>query len=430
MLRHSLVLASVAFVALALPARSDSAVPGFTLAARANPVFGSTSCLLPGGDLVTFDGQHVERWTITGTHVATLATLPSSAWWSFVTPTPDGSTVYFGESSNQGIYRAATDGSGWAWMNTVTNAYAATVAATGDLYLTAQPYGSGLGTYVVRLDTAPPYSWTAIGNVSGASGPLAFDPAGNLYYATQDTVYPANPGSTDVLRWSAAQVAAGGFSELDATLFAADFDGGAALAFDAKGGDLLLAECNDGLFEYSVVRVSQDKAHSQVLASAGRWITSLTLLERGSPATLDAYQPSTGTNLVYATTDFWSVDDLVTLAPARPVLSASGAGTTGTGPVTLTLSGGVPNGTLFLFFCSLSDYSPTESVYNFGGFKLFTGLTLAKSRRVQFLLPTDANGNGALTIWNPGSLQGLYAFQALVGKPSGAFVGASTSALF
>lgn len=74
----------------------------------------------------------------------------------------------------------------------------------GDLFLTGAP---GFGTshvYQTSLDAAgnlaadPPAD---LGETIGASGPLAFDPAGNLYYAP-------GYGATQVYRWTAAEVAA------------------------------------------------------------------------------------------------------------------------------------------------------------------------------------------------------------------------------
>ncbi|MCK6446229.1 MAG: hypothetical protein L6Q99_07545 [Planctomycetes bacterium] len=426
-----MLLASSAFLGIASLAAADSSAPGYALGAPlAKPAFGAAHCFLANGDQVTFDGLSVERWTSTGSFVATLATLPAQTWSNFVAPTADGSTVYFSESSNHGVYRASTDGSGWAALGTVLLAYDGEVGPDGQLYLSAQPFGSGPATHVVRFQTSAPFTWTSIGSVPGASGPLTFDATGRLYYATQDTVYPAAPGSTDVLRWSATQVAAGGLDLSNATLFGADFDGGSALDFDDKSGELLIAETNDGVPLYRVATVKATKAASPTVVSAGQWISSVQLVEQGGAATFDPYQPNDGTALVYSTTDWWSFDELRRVVPARPVLTASGAGTSGQGPVTMTVTGGVPNGTLFLFFCPVSAYSPIESVYNLPAFLFFTGLTPNQVRRVPFLLPTDANGTGSFTFWNPGDLQGQYAFQALVGGATGAFVGASTAALF
>ncbi|MBI5431960.1 MAG: hypothetical protein HZA52_03910 [Planctomycetes bacterium] len=428
--RFSALLASASLSLFVTSAHADTPTPGFSLSAQPSPVFGSTSCVLAGGDVVTFDGSTVERWTSTGNYVSTLALLPGATWASFVTPTVDGSTVFFAESSNHGVYQARTDGSGWSQLTTLQLAYDAEVGADGSLYASAMPFGFGYDTDLVRLETVAPFTWTSIGVIPGASGPLTFDGGGNLYYATQDTAFPAGAGTTDILRWTAAQVALGGLTDVNATLVGADFDGGAAMDFDEKGGELLLAEANYGLNEYRIVRVVQDKANSPVLVDAGQWISTLQVIEQGSAATLDAYQPSSGTKLVYATTDFGTFNDLVTLTPKRPVLAASGSGTSGQGPVTLTVTGGVPNGTTFLFFCPQSAYSPTESVYNLPAFKFFTGLPPSNVRRIPFLLPTDANGTGSFTFWNPGDLQGQYAFQALVGGATGSFVGSTTSTLF
>ncbi|MCE9594995.1 MAG: hypothetical protein K8S98_12470 [Planctomycetes bacterium] len=426
----SVLAASTALALLTSVARAETPAPGFQVAPQANPAFASAVCKLPGGDLVTFDGISVDRWTAAGAFVGNLATLPSFTFPSFLIPRPDGTEVYFAESSNHNIYRAATNGSGSSTIVHLLLAYAADVAPNGDLLVSAQPLGSGSGTDIVRVTLSPTVTATSIGVIPGASGPVALAPNGDLYYATAAASFPAPAGSTDVLKWTAAQVALGGLTDLNATLFGADFDGGGAMDFDPKSGRLFLAETNYGLNENRIVRVLTDKAHSPVLVDSVASIGSVQILEAGGAATLQAYQPSNGTNLFYSTTDFFSVSDIVTLKPKRPVLTATGAGTTGQGAVTLTVTGGVPNGTLFFFFGPQASYALTETAYNLGSFLLFSGFNPTQVRRIQFLLPTDANGTGSFTFWNPGAMQGQFAFQSLVGNAAGAFFGASNGILF
>lgn len=414
-----------------LPLRADTTVPGFRLGTMANPAFGSVTCTLPGGDIVTFDGLSVDRWAPNGTFRMNLGQLGGFTFASFVVPTADGSAVALGESTLNGIYLAQTDGSGLAPVTTVVFNYAAAFAPNGDLYVSAATNGFGFGNDIVRVRFAPP-SAVSIGHVDGPSGPLTVKANGDLCYATQDPNFPPAPGSTDVVLWTAAQIASGTpLSDANATLVGADFDGGAALDVDPATGKLFLAETNFFIGVNRIVQVKTTKALSPALVDATDTIASLEVFNAGGgTASCDAYQPSNGSNVRYGTTDFATVSDLTVLTPKRPTFVATGPGTIGQGAVTLSVQDGVPNGTMFVFFCDQAVYSPVETTYSYPGFLFHTGLPPSQCRRVPFLLPTDANGAGSFTLWNPGDLQGVYAWQCLVGGPGGVFVGSSTSTLF
>src|SRR6185436_9666725 len=122
---------------------------------------------------------------------------------SFVVPTPDGSAVALGESTNNGIFLAQTDGSGLVPVTTVVFNYAAAYAPNGDLYVSAATGGFGNGNDIVRVRFSPP-SAVNIGHVAGPSGPVTVKGNGDLCYATQDPGFPPAPGSTNVVLWSAA----------------------------------------------------------------------------------------------------------------------------------------------------------------------------------------------------------------------------------
>ncbi len=427
--RFSLAVASTLFALVTSSASADTIASGYRLSTAPNPSFGSVVCTLGNGDVVTFDGQSIDRWKLNGTLVLHIGSLPAYGYPSFVLPTPDGASVVVGESLTDGIWLAALDASSLAQIASLHNNYAADFASNGDLIVSASTSGAGLGNFLVRVTLSPPSS-TPIGNVSGPSGPIAFATNGDLYYATQSDIFPQPPGTTDIVRWSAAQVSAGNLTDANASIFATAFDGGAAMDFDPTTGKLYLAETNFGLSENRIVRVQSNKSLSPVIVEGQNSILSVQVINGASGASFDAYQPSDGSNLRYSSTDFFSVSDLITARPQRPTLTASGAGTLGLGPVTLTLTDGVPNGTEFIFFCPQSATSPFETKFSLPNFFFFTGMTPSQIRRIQFLLPTDAQGTGSFTFWNPGTLQGQYAFQSFVGTPTGNFLGSSTTASF
>lgn len=415
-----------------LPAAfADTTVPGMRLGKMANPAFGSATCTLPSGRIVTWDGLSVDLWQANGVFLMNLGSVPSFVFPNFVVSTPDGSAVVLGESTHMDVFLAQTDGSGMTPIANLRFNYAAAFSPAGELYVSAALNGFGFGNDIVRVDLAPPAS-TVVGHVDGPSGPLAFKANGDLYYATQVDTFPPPLGATDVIFWTAAQVAnATPLDNANATLFGTGFDGGASLDFDPATGKLFMAETNFSIALNRIVQVKSTQALSPALVVAAHTINSLEVINTGGgSASCDPYQPSDGSNVRYNTTDFATVSDLGLLRPLRPTLTASGPGTTGVGAVTFTLTDGVPDGTMFLFFCDQSAYSPVESTFNFPGFLFHTGLAISQTRRVPFYIPTDAEGTGTVTFWNAGDLTNAYAYQAFVGTPLATFLGASTSTLF
>jgi len=423
--------AALTLLAFLPSAQADTPAPGYSVQSAPTPAFASPMATLPGGDFVTFDGSTVDRWTAQGAFVGTLGTLPTFVFPSFAIASPSGATVVVGESTNQQIWSVATNGSGMTPLASLTFNYDAAFSPAGDLYVSAATgnFGPGNDVYKVAL---PGGALTPIAHLAGPSGPIAFDAAGTLYYATQWAGgFPPPAGSTDVLAWSAAAVAAGGLDESNATLVCSALDGGASLAVDPSTQKLYVAETNFGLASNLVRRVGSVQADSPIVVDTGALsIYGMQFLAGPSPATFDAFQPGSGVRLVYGATDFFSASQRSIVAPARPQLALSGPGLQGPGTVTLSLSGGVPNGSAYLLYCQQSLLLPGELAYAYPGFLFHTKFFLPRTKRLPFLLPADAQGNSVLHIYNPGGLQGLHAYQFLVGSSSGAFLGSSNSAQF
>lgn len=91
------------------------------------------------------------------------------------------------------------------------------------------------GTSIFRYDTANPTNPVEIAVIGGSSGGLTFDASGNLYYASQNT-------GEGVLKFTAAEVAAGGLTAADGDIVV-DIVGG-SLGFLSDG--TLLAETGSG----------------------------------------------------------------------------------------------------------------------------------------------------------------------------------------
>jgi hypothetical protein len=407
------------------PVRADVPAPGYQLASQPSPAPFAATCTLPGGDIVTFDGLSVDRWTAGGAFVGTLATLPGFTFSSFVIATPDGSAVVFGENSNGDLFIAQSDGSGYAPLVNLTFNYRAAWLPGGDLLVSAATGGFGNGNDLVRVALNPPGA-TFIGHVAGPSGPVAVAADGALYYATQSDIFPTPPGSTDVIRWSAATVQLGNLSAGNAQTVGAGFDGGSALAIDPVGGGVYLGDSNFGLSQYKVRLVGSNPANSPIVVDQGaNFIGNFEFVPGGGPGSFAAWQPHNGVNLKYN-----AGFDQFTVRPLRAVLAVSGPGTTGPGIVTFSVTGGVPNGSMFATACPLPFVNPFETAHQLPTFLWVTAFTLANTRRASTPVPLDANGTGTFQIFNQGNLQGLMAWQFLVGNSSGVFVASTTTVTF
>lgn len=427
--------AQAAFLGLALllgaaPALADTPASGYALATQSSPSPFAATCTLPGGDIVTFDGLSVDRWTPAGQFVGNLATLPGFTFSSFVISTPDGSAVVFGENSNGGIFLAQADGSGYTPLVSLTFNFDADWLPSGDLIVSAATGGFGADNDLVRVTLNPP-SATFIGLVVGPSGPVAVAANGDLYYATQSPQFPPPSGKTDVLRWDAAQVLAGGLTNANATIVGAGFDGGSSLAIDPVGGELYLADTFFSVTQpaYSLRRVGSGPVDSPIVVDAiAGFFGNLEFVDGGaSPGSFAAYQPGDGVHLKYNVGG-----DQVTVRPQRPVLAISGAGTTGVGIVTFTVTGGVPDGIMLATACPSAFVQAGDSAISLPTFLWVTPFTLSQTRRASPSTPVflDANGTGTFQIFNSGSLMGAFGWQFLVGDGASVLLGSTNVSSF
>jgi hypothetical protein len=395
----------------------------------------ATTCSLADGDFVTFDGLSVDRWNSDGSLELHLWTAPAFVYASFVEVTPGGTAVVVGDSGNGStvsgdLHLVQLDGSGATWIASVPYNYDGAFLPSGELIVSAAQGGFGTGNDLVRVSLAPP-SAVVIGHVDGPSGPVAVTRTGDVLYATQASGFPPPVGSTDVVKWSASQLAAGAFlDDANAIVLGTGFDPIGSLAVDGLKGRIYAAENNFTTGSYRVLRVKSTGASSIALAVSDTWISGLRFRSLGGNATFDAYQPDDGLSLVYETTDFWTLNDLVTIAPARPVLSVSGPGVSGVGTVSLAISGGVPNGSALMSYCPQTAILPAEASYPLPKFLHHTPFVLSQTTRFEFLIPLDATGAGQLDLYNPGGLSGLYGWQTLVGNAAGVLIGSTNPVQF
>ena len=214
-MRTSRTLAAAVFcgtLGTALPLRADTPAEGFSLFDEplAPPIaddpfglgfdtFGST-WTLSNGQVVTFDGIEVRRVTAQGLTVGVLATFAAPAFPAFVRVDPSETFALVAESSLGNVYRVALDGGGATLLAGLTFPFDAAFEHAGSAIVSAATCGFGCGNELLRLDTQSGAT-TTVATVSGPSGPVATNPAGDLYYG----LIPATlSGPRSVLRFPAA----------------------------------------------------------------------------------------------------------------------------------------------------------------------------------------------------------------------------------
>lgn len=442
-------LAGLALATLATTALADDPSPGHTLSTGL-PYPGQTSArTLSSGEIVTFDGASIDRWGPDGTHLLNLGTFQPARYGGCFEVAPDESFVLLGETGDVtdplftpsgDLYRVPLDGSGPAVLGPETSAYLNTLVFNYDAafedatnaIVSAAEGGFGAGNDLVRLDTATGQT-SIVAHVSGPSGPLTFDPLGNLWYATQSADFPAPPGATNVVFFPGPLPTTGpALSEANTVVFATGFDGATDLAWESSTSAPLLAENNFATGTNRIYQVGNTPGNSTVLieGSPFSWISGLETELHGDPQTFHPYQPEGGDLVRYLTTDYWSSWDRVEVRPSRPVAAFTGPGATapGIGLLTLQVEGGPPGGDL-IFLAGVGSYL-AEAAYSLPGVAapLFSGMAPAAHVVIPGTFPLDASGAGGVSILHDGSLLGLISAQALLLDHTGATVGTSTGA--
>lgn len=420
-MRLSMLSSACALATLCLPlAAQDLVFPGFAQTAQQPvPAPGSAFATLPSGERVVFDGLTVDLYSAGGAFLANLGSLPGFGFPSFVAISPSATTALVGESSNQALYRVDLGGGGLTFVASVTfNADA--VFVDEDLaVVSAATCGFGCGNDLVKVDVQTG-TVTPLAALPGASGPLALGSNGALFYTTVSGSFPPPPGSSQILRWSAAQVASGAVLGIgDATILASGLNGAASMAVDPVLGGILVAES----VWASTSRIRLFSAGGNLISTvveSDDWLSSVEVRPGGGLGHFFPYQPQDGVYLTYT-----SGGQIRTVRPQRPQASFAQIGSVGE----VTVTGAPAGGGLLVLWQSSSIWNPIESSYLLGafGFQLHTGVAPAALRRLPFYTPVDANGQGVFHYFDPGNLAGTLVFQTLVLDAAGNFVGSSTS---
>jgi hypothetical protein len=411
-------------------ARADTEAPGFALSPLPYPGAGLVTTL-SSGEFLAFDGQVLTRHDASGTLLQTLTTLPNFVFASFLIVDPTETFAVFGESSAQEILKIDLATGAILLTGNLTFNYDALFLDADTVLISAAVCGfcGDNNFYLYDTNTG---GMQEIGQITGPSGPIAIDAAGNIYYATQTSTFPAPPGTTDIWRFDAALFDGMSYiGDADATVIATGFDGGGSLVCDPITGALYLAESSFSTGGSFLFEVKSTRATSNLIATSGLFtsIGGLEFVSGTAPAQFTPYQPTFGGTLRYTTTDFFSFSDRYEVTPARTELALSGVGVTGAGPFDLDITGGPAGGVAYTIYGPQSLLAPMEIGY-------VTGVTAPLFTRLDLftfvygpILALDGNGEATQSFVNPGTWQGTAAIQALIVDPFLGIVGTSTLAL-
>ncbi len=404
---------------------TDGLAHGYSLdERRAIGVFDAYATL-SNGDRVVFDGVALYRTASDGTFLASLGSLASYGFPSFVLPDPTETYALVGESSDGVIYKVALSGASVAPLTDLDFNFEAFFEDSGHVLVSAAPCGFSCGSEIYRVDVTTGVQ-TLVASVSGPSGPLARASNGDVYYVRQSDTFL--PGTWSILRWTASQIGAGPvLVEADAAFIASGLDGGADLAIDHVRNHLFVAEAEFGSPSHIVEFDFNGTRLGEVVESAN-WLGNLEFAFGAGPGSFEAYQPAVGVTLRYRSTHYGvpSYSDIVTVRPRRPVASISGPGLTGPGDVTVLVEGGAPNGSLVMLLSPDRLYNPVESTYDLGTFLFHTGMASGTIHSVAEV-PTDFSGRGSWTYHNRGNMQGTGVIQAWIKNSGGVRIASSTT---
>jgi hypothetical protein len=240
----------------------------------------------------------------------------------------DDQHVLFGESSNGDIYLVPTAGGPAKKLATLNLNYDAAIYPGGWAIVSAKTGGfSARNNDLVAVHLATGQT-DPIAEIPGASGPVTVDRAGNLYYASASSAFPAPRGSVQVLRFDAEVVAHKGLGsgKLDATharVLIGGLDAAGSMILDSDDDVILtdwmnntVVEVNDANGGQPTATVLLNYAKATVSASGLQFLGGQgDILSRPQ---FEPFQPQAGGTLAIHETAFNTTSQLQVMSGRRP----------------------------------------------------------------------------------------------------------------
>ncbi len=378
------------------------------------------------GSYIVFDGYDVEHRGASGSLIRRYAAFPFYTFPSFMTLNAAGTKAYFGESSNGEVYELdLVSGQLNPIANLTFNFDMALHEAGGVGYISAATGGFGFNAlHRVDLNTL---ATTQVASVSGFSGPVTVDGAGDVLMGLMPDTFPFPDDSVSVLRFAAADLATGNvLQEANATVEVANLDGLSSLAYDATANQLLLMETNSGASGFDTVMWKQRSAGSALeqVAEAAGYAGGLQIQDAGIGTAFGAYQPNY-VAVTFNENDCYGTGSLtrVEVRGLRPVATFDGPSLGGSGQASFSITGGPANGFASLWIAR-SGALETNDIITPMGAALPIALRadmIDFGRRVS-MIPLDAQGEVSLSYFQDVTIEGAMMAQFLVFDANGSLL--------
>lgn len=400
-------LASAATIALcASQLGAQQLTEGFQESVSALPAGTSNVLTLTSGK-VYFDGFDLTYVGNGPSSALSLLSFPSYTFGSFSAAI--GSTeVLFGESSNGGIWKLGLNGQPAQQVGIVPFNYDAVMLDDDRALVSAKTGGFSAPDNDVMFVDILTGQTQLVAQFAGASGPLAVDAIGDVYYATAPSAFPAPPGTVSVLRLTRSlidnAIATNTVLGLgQAQVVIAGLDAAGDLAFDDDGDLFYVDWMNNKIGEINDADGPSAYLSSPLIDYDGSGLSGSVLQFQATASGLQVFEPfqPTGNQLLVHETDYATISQIRSVAASRPLLTASASNPIPAGTFSLTTDSGPANGLgLLAFAFTTPSGAMSLQVPGFEQPLLIDGALSNNS----VLIPQtfDASGVSTIAISNPG----------------------------
>lgn len=337
-------------------------------------------CALDPTGRALFAGRYDELWRIEPNQAPfVVLRLPAGSQFGVVARPPRSFDVLCTDATRHLLYRHDALNRRTTAGQVPRHTFDLEVAPSGALLASANPLwpqqGAQAGVWLVDESNG---RHREILQLSGPSGPLAFDAAGNLCYATQTYTFPTPPGSVRVLRFAAAAVQGairGGpaLHESDGTLLLR-LDGAYDLAFDDRDRLHVTDPHNGGIVRTIPGGGALEERLAGLPNLPQRCGTLALHWQELGAGTFDPFQPEDGGTLLAHATDHGTSSAVFAIRAARPRLTTP-ANPVPPGPVRIDAAG-LPAGGPVVLLVSSQPPVAERPVLTLGGVPLWCALAL------------------------------------------------------